>query len=162
MRKTWLFLLGFLLGFAGACVIRAYCPFLGHFSHVNVKVDTLYVRDTIRLEKPVIYETRVTDTMVVEVTDYVVVHDTAFVTLPKEEVEYRDSSYRAVVSGWRPRLEELEIYRREKIVTIQTEKYVPVPEARRWGLGVQAGYGITPRGFQPYLGVGLSYNFARF
>ena len=162
MRKIWLFVLGLALGFAGACVIRALCPFLGDSTSIKTKVDTLYLNCTTRVNTPVIYETRITDTMVVEVTDYVVVHDTAFVTLPKEEVEYRDSSYRAVVSGWRPRLEELEIYQREKIVTIQTEKYVPVPEARRWGLGVQAGYGITPRGFQPYLGVGLSYNFARF
>ena len=28
----------------------------------------------------------------------------------------------------------------------------------RWGVGAQAGYGITPAGFQPYLGVGVSFN----
>lgn len=147
---------------AGCFLSRHLCPFLGHFSHVNVKVDSVYVFDTIRVETPVFIERHTVDTMVVSVTEFQVVHDTAFVQLPREQVEYRDTSYRAVVSGFLPRLEELEIYRREKIVTIQTEKYVPVPEARRWGLGVQAGYGITPRGFQPYLGVGLSYNFARF
>ena len=96
--------------------------------------------------------------MYVSVTEFEVVHDTAFVQLPREQVEYRDTSYRAVVSGFRPRLEELEIYQRERVVTIQTEKMVTVPDRRRWGVGVQAGYGITPAGFQPYLGVGVSFD----
>ena len=147
---------------AGCFLSRHLCPFSGHFSHVNVKVDTLYLRDTLRVETPVFIERHTVDTMVVSVTEFQVVHDTAFVQLPREEVEYRDTSYRAVVSGFLPRLEELEIYQREKVVTIQTEKVVRVPDAKRWGVGVQAGYGITPAGFQSYLGLGVSYNFLRF
>ena len=154
-----LFLAGAVAGFL---LSRHLCPFSGHFSHVNVKVDTLYVRDTLRVETPVFIERHTVDTMVVSVTEFQVVHDTAFVQLPREEVEYRDTSYRAVVSGFLPRLEELEIYQREKVVTIQTEKVVRVPDAKRWGVGVQAGYGITPAGPQPYLGLGVSYNFLRF
>ena len=147
---------------AGCFLSRHLCPFLGHFSHVNVKVDSVYVFDTIRVETPVFIERHTVDTMVVSVTEFQVVHDTAFVQLPREQVEYRDTSYRAIISGFLPRLEELEIYQREKVVTIQTEKVVRVPDARRWGVGVQAGYGITPAGFQPYLGLGVSYNFLRF
>lgn len=147
---------------AGCFLSRHLCPFSGHFSHVNVKVDSVYVFDTIRVETPVFIERHTVDTMVVSVTEFQVVHDTAYVQLPREEVEYRDTSYRAVVSGFLPRLEELEIYQREKVVTIQTEKVVRVPDAKRWGVGVQAGYGITPAGFQPYLGLGVSYNFLRF
>lgn len=158
MKKIIPLLVAFAIGFAGACVIRAYWPFLGRFSEVKTKVDTLYVNCTTRVEKPVFFETRVVDTMVVTVTEWEVVHDTAFVSLPREEVEYRDSSYRAVVSGFRPRLEELDIYQKERVVTIQTEKVVTVPDKRRWGVGVQAGYGITPAGFQPYLGVGVSFD----
>ena len=78
---------------------------------IKTKVDTLVVFDTIRIKEPLIVERRVVDSMTVEVVDYKVVHDTAFVNLPREEVEYRDSSYRAVVSGFLPRLEEIEIYR---------------------------------------------------
>lgn len=158
MTSKGAFLLGLVAGIACACVMCAQWPFLGRFSHVNEKVDTLTVHDTIRLEKPVFIETRTVDTMVVTVTEWEVVHDTAWVTLPREEVEYRDSSYRAVVSGFRPRLEELEIYRKEKVVTIQTEKVVTVPDKRRWSVGAQAGYGITPAGFQPYLGVGVTFS----
>lgn len=158
MKKIIPLLVAFAIGFAGACVTRAYWPFLGRFSHVKEKVVEVIKYDTIRVEKPVFYETRVVDTMVVRVTEFEVVHDTAFVQLPREEVEYRDSSYRAVVSGFRPRLEELDIYQKERVVTIQTEKVVTVPDRRRWGVGVQAGYGITPAGFQPYMGVGVSFD----
>ena len=162
MRKFLLIFVALLLAFAGGFLTRHFCHFSGRFSDIKEKVVEVIKYDTIRVEKPVFFETRVTDTLLVKVTEYEVVHDTAFVTLPREEVEYRDSSYRAVVSGFRPRLEELEIYQKEKIVTIQTEKVVSVPERKRWGVGVQAGYGITPAGFQPYLGVGLSFNLLRF
>ena len=170
MGKKGFFLLGLLVGIACACVTCAQWPFLGRFSEVKAKVDrlieekvdTLTVYDTICVEKPVFNEKRVVDTMVVTVTEWEVVHDTAFVTLPREEVEYRDTSYRAVVSGFLPRLEELEIYQKERVVTIQTEKVVTVPDKKRWGAGMQAGYGITPAGFQPYLGVGVSFTLVRW
>ena len=154
-----LFLAGAVAGFLVSRHFAVKAPVPGT---ITVKVDTLYLHDTLRVDTPVIVERRVVDTMTVEVTDYLVVHDTAFVNLPREEVEYRDSSYRAVVSGFLPRLEEMEIYRKERVVTIQTEKVVRVPDAKRWGVGVQAGYGITPAGFQPYLGLSVSYNFLRF
>ncbi|MBO4718962.1 MAG: hypothetical protein J5658_03710 [Prevotella sp.] len=126
---------------------------------VKVQIDTLYRYDTIRVETPKIIEKRVVDTMTVEVVDYKVVHDTAFVNLPREEVEYRDTSYRAVVSGFNPRLEELEIYQKERIVTIQTERVIkPSP----WALSVSAGYGVSTKGLTPYIGVGVSYNLYTF
>lgn len=123
---------------------------------IETKVDTLVVRDTIRINEPVIVERRVIDTMTVEVVDYKVVHDTAFVNLPREEVEYRDTAYRAVVSGFLPRLEEIEIYRQDRIVTIETVK--TIKEKTRWGLGIQAGAGISTQGIVPYVGIGVNYN----
>lgn len=126
---------------------------------ITVKVDTLTLYDTIVVEKPKIVEKRVVDTMTVEVVDYYVVHDTAYVNLPREEVEYRDTSYRAVVSGFLPRLEELEIYQKERIVTIQTERVIkPSP----WAISVHGGYGISTKGLTPYIGVGVSYNIYTF
>ena len=156
MRRTLpplLFIAGVVAGFFVSRHFAAKEPVPGT---VTVKVDTLYLHDTILVEKPKIVEKRVVDTMTVEVPDYIVVHDTAYVNLPREEVVYRDSSYRAVVSGFLPRLEEIEIYRQDRIVTIETEKVVKARS--RWAVGAQAGYGITPAGFQPYLGVGVSFN----
>ena len=123
---------------------------------IKTQVDTLVVFDTICIKEPLIVERRVVDTMTVEVVDYKVVHDTAFVNLPREEVEYRDSSYRAVVSGFLPRLEEMEIYRQDRIVTIETVK--TIKEKTRWGLGIQAGAGISTQGIVPYVGIGVNYN----
>lgn len=126
---------------------------------ITVKVDTLTLYDTILVEKPKMVERRVVDTMVIEALDYIVVHDTAYVNLPREEVEYRDTSYRAVVSGFLPRLEELEIYQKERIVTIQTERVIkPSP----WALSIHGGYGVSVNGLTPYIGVGVSYNLYTF
>ena len=123
---------------------------------IKTQVDTLVIRDTIRINEPVIVERRVVDTMTIEVPDYLVVHDTAYVNLPREEVEYRDTSYRAVVSGFLPRLEEIEIYRQDRVVTIETTR--TIKERSHWGLGVQAGAGISTQGLVPYVGIGVSYN----
>ena len=123
---------------------------------IKTQVDTLVVFDTIRINEPVFVERRVVDTMTGEVVDYKVVHDTAFVNLPREEVEYRDTAYRAVVSGFLPRLEEIEIYRQDRIVTIETVK--TIKEKTKWGLGIQAGAGISTQGIVPYVGIGVNYN----
>ena len=123
---------------------------------IKTQVDTLVIRDTITQIQPVFVERRVVDTMTIEVVDFQVVHDTAFVSLPREEVEYRDTSYRAVVSGFLPRLEEIEIYRQDRIVTIETTK--TIKEKTHWGVGVQAGMGVGKGGISPYIGVGVSYN----
>lgn len=73
-----------------------------------------------------------------------------------------DTSYRAEVLGYNVSLDKMEIFRR----TIDREvviKQTITPPPKRWGLGIQVGYGITLDGRpQPYIGIGLSYNFLRF
>lgn len=86
-----------------------------------------------------------------------IIHDSIYYTVTREEVEYRDSSFRAVVSGFLPRLEEMEIYQKERVITIETTRTVTV-EPSRWALSVNAGYGLSSKGFVPYVGVGVSYN----
>ncbi|MFR1988145.1 MAG: DUF6808 domain-containing protein, partial [Prevotellamassilia sp.] len=66
---------------------------------------------------------------------------------------YRDTTYTAWVSGYRPQLDSIEVYPRTLIVR-QTAP--PAAKPRRWSVGVQGGYGLTPKGLQPYVGVGLS------
>ena len=81
-------------------------------------------------------------------------------TLRFEALEYRDSTYRAIVSGYRPSLDEIEIYHRERTVTV-TQR-VEVPVRQRWGLGLTAGYGATAVGgsvqLAPYIGIGVQYS----
>ena len=75
---------------------------------------------------------------------------------PREYLVYKDSTYRAVVSGIDPRLDTLKIYRPTIYQTIT--KTVEVKKKTHWGIGVQAGYGYNGKKWSPYVGAGVSYN----
>ena len=79
--------------------------------------------------------------------------DSIGVVLPIERKVYADSLFRAVVSGYRPRLASLTLYSRERTI------FVPVvAPSSVWSInaGAQMGYGITPKGALPYAGIGVS------
>ena len=112
--------------------------------------------DTIEVVKPIAVDSvitrykwvnveRVKDTTIVnEVSE--VVFDTIQVRLPIESKHYTSESYDAWVSGYEPCLDSIKVYHRE-IKTTQS----------RWSIGVQGGVGMTPRGVQPYVGIGVAY-----
>jgi len=128
-----------------------------------VLLDTLVVRDTVRERYPVYVQRTVTDTMLVALTDTVRVSDTVYVRLPREQKRYADTNYVAWVSGFRPSLDSIEVYQSTRYVT--KEIILPGP-AKRWGIGIQAGYGLGLTGGKvtgvPYIGVGISYDLIRF
>ncbi len=84
-----------------------------------------------------------------------------------ERREYADSDYLAVVSGIMPRLEEISVYPKTKIIT-QTITIGQERKPTRFGVGVQVGfgacYGLVEKKVDagPYIGIGMSYNFVRF
>ena len=82
------------------------------------KADTLIVRDTVTVEYPVPILTTITDTLLVAYPDIVIIHDTTFVQLPKERKEYSGKDYRAVVSGYQPSLDLIQI------------SFCPIPSGR--------------------------------
>lgn len=103
-----------------------------------VRVDTLFVRDTILVEVPI------------------------------TQREYQDSNYHAYISGYKPNLDSIEVFRRTMIVnTITTEKVVV--NGSKWvitaGLNVGVGYvapfssGAGTIGMYTGIGVGLGYRF---
>ena len=77
--------------------------------------------------------------------------DSATVMLPITQKMYSDTDYRAWVSGYEPRLDSIKVYPRT--VTVMETKYKP---PSRFSIGLQGGYGITPKGLQPYIGVGVN------
>lgn len=80
--------------------------------------------------------------------------DTIHVTdtvLMVEAVEYKDTNYSIKITGYRPRLEYVEVY--PKTVTKERVVY----KDKRWGIGVTAGYGISNDGLSPGVMVGISY-----
>ena len=124
-----------------------------------VQTDTLYLRDTIRIDRPVpvtkpIYLPADTVRLVT------VQHDTVEVVVPMEQKHYSDSLYDAYISGYRANLDSLHIYPVTKVITTT----LTVREkTKRWGIGPQIGVGISPKGAAvPYVGVGISYNLIVF
>lgn len=132
-----------------------------HSSEMKVKVDTLFIYDTIIVEKPVIKKVEIIDTLLlpVPITDTLMLHDTVFVHLPIEQRQYSDLRYTAWVSGYRPQLDSIHIYQRTEYITKEIKM---VTKPKRWGIGLQAGYGVSFSNKQikatPCIGIGISYN----
>lgn len=123
---------------------------------INAKIDTLIARDTITLLKPISVTKRVVERELVRVTDTIDVHDTLYVYLDREQIQWRDSLCEVYASGINPRVDSVRHYRESKIITIKTQP--PVKVKANWGVGLQAGYGASKDGLSPYIGVGLTYN----
>lgn len=84
--------------------------------------------------------------------------DSAIVELPTIQRHYADSTYDAWVSGpIDPKLDSVRVYARTEIIT-KRERWPP----KRWHIGVTAGYGYGPRGFQLFIGVGVTYSIFSF
>jgi hypothetical protein len=118
-----------------------------------IKRDTVTVTkiDTIRVTKVKEIEKKVIDTILVAVKDTIILNDTTYIQLPREQKIYTGENYKAWVSGYRPKLDSLNIYEKTiiKEVTNTIEK--------KWGLGVMGGYGATKEGLSPFIGVGIYY-----
>lgn len=126
----------------------------------KIERDTIIVRDTIRQYYPKEVERVVVRTERVEVpiVRCDTIRDTMWVNLPIEEREYKSEEYFAIVEGYNPMLKYIEVYPRTAYInTTETIK-----KRKHWGvsLGVQGGYGFTPKGWQPYAGVGVSFGYS--
>lgn len=127
---------------------------------IKEKVDTLLIFDTITLTKPVFVEKIQLDSVYMPVTDTLWMHDTLYVYLEREQIQWQDSLCRVYASGINPQVDSVTHFVQETIVN--REISVPVKVKSRWGLGIQVGYGAGINGKQvyltPYVGVGISYN----
>ena len=140
------------------------------FPDITERTDTLVVRDTIIRDSMIpkeVYLTRY-------VTEYMPVHDTTIlrdsilVDIPIERRIYEeDSVYYAVVSGYKPSLDTLKVYR--ETVTIETVRNVTSYKPYKWSIspfvsqevglahyaakvGVQAEFGKNRWRFVPEAG----------
>ena len=122
----------------------------------SVRVDTLFIRDTIKVTEPVYVTRRKVDSVLVPVTDTIRLRDTLYVFLEREQVRWEDSLSVVYASGVRPEIDSV-IHYAERMVIV---KEIPVVRVKktRWGIGIQAGAGATKDGLTPYVGVGVSYN----
>lgn len=83
--------------------------------------------------------------------------DSAAVVIPITQKVYEDSNYTAWVSGYNPRLDSLAIRTVREVVTVKEFR-----KPKRWNVGAFVGYGITPKGMQPCVGVSVNYRLLDF
>lgn len=83
--------------------------------------------------------------------------DSATIELPIMQSVYESADYKAYVSGVHARLDSIFVYPLHEVVTVK-EKQPP----KRWHIGVTTGYGISTKGMQPYVGIGLTYSIISF
>lgn len=140
------------------------------------RTDTLTVRDTIIERHPVYVTLTKTDTMLVAVRDTVMVHDTAYVVVEREQRHYRGDDYEAWVSGYRPALDSIHVFPVTRYITtenifVASRKCNSLAleasaswcgtaslllsleythEWRRWYAGASAGYDVVTG--SPYVG----------
>lgn len=116
---------------------------------------TIIKRDTITIIKPQ------------HIYKYVdrIVRDTLYsidsilvpVDVPIETKIYTDSSYKVVISGYRPELDSIYIFNKNQIQYINKITY----KAKKWNFSpsVGVGYGAFNKKIDMYVGFSLNYNF---
>lgn len=140
---------------------------------IEERTDTLYIRDTVTLPVPPAESSvvsRVDTCWLPAVTPEAKPSDipqiseeqpdttATAVEIPIETKVYETDDYRAVVSGFRPSLDDMTVYPKTRYVT----KEVTITKQKRWNftIGPQVGFGYTPAGVQPYLGVGATFGYS--
>ena len=121
--------------------------------------DTLVLTDTIIKFQPKPYKVTIIDTIYLPQQPQKP-QKPQIDTLIRQEVIYKDSTYMAVVGGIEPYLKSIEIY--PKTIYVNNNTTTTIKVRSRFGLGVQAGYGLSRNGVQPYVGVGVQYNLIQW
>ena len=143
----------------------------GEFARRKIKSplnrpDTVYVEkwvrdsipptpDSIKVETKVVYlPVHDTTFYAVHDTTNTIVHDSVLVEVPIVEKTYTGKNYRATIRGFQPELIDIWVK--------QNETYITIPYQKRWTvtIGPQAGFGFTPKGWQPYAGVGATFGYS--
>ena len=162
MRKPSIFLvIAFLLAVFASFLLGSSLTRKRYESALN-RPDTVivekWVRDTIVQPR---------DSVIVRwQTAYLPVHDTTYlrdtlqvvdsvlVDVPISEKGYASENYRVTIRGYRAEMTDIWIRQKETFVAVPYRKHWS------WTLGPQLGVGFTPKGFQPYAGVGATFGYS--
>jgi len=151
MKKIIIGALLLIIGIVAGWLCREY-HFRGEVE--MLQTDTLVIRDTHIVERIVEKERRYYDTMYVAIRDTVTINDTTYLPLPRESKTYGDERFTAVVSGYQPSLDRLELYLENQVVT---QYLKPVGErVKRNSLSLGLGVNASPALLLP---VSLEYSY---
>lgn len=139
----------FIVGVVAGIFVRPY------FYEDSPKIirDTLKTVDWKYIEKPVISYEWYGDSIFLSLSDTSIIVKDSLVVLPRQYRSYEGEDYKAVVSGYDPVLESIEI--RNQIQYI----YQTIEDKNTLSLGVQAG--IVPK-FSPSIYASYSRKMGRF
>lgn len=123
-------------------------------SEIITTIDTLYIRDSIIITKPQYRDRYIThhtvDTLYSVDSVLVPVH------IPMETAIYSDSTttykYKAVVSGYKPSLDELQVFTTTPTYNTTITKY----KSYKWSISVGASYQPISNTIQPSINVGYN------
>lgn len=106
-------------------------------------------QDATEIERETDLLARETDSVAQDATE-IARPDTVLVEVPIEEKTVAGENYRAVLRGYRPELVDIWV------------KQIRVPYRKRWSVtaGPQVGVGITPDGWRPYAGIGVTFGYS--
>lgn len=123
-----------------------------YIERVVNNTDTVYIRDTLYIDKPKLMYKRVKDTVFIQ-------KDTV---LPTIEKTYSDSSFCAVVEGLEydslPRLKEISVFPSTKIITNEKTVYQYLKPKKKIRLGLGIGLGYNNKEILPMVGVAITYH----
>lgn len=116
--------------------------------HVKLRYDTIHLQIN---KEDACFVTEQTDSSSIKILD------STKVVIPITQKVYEDSAYKAWVSGYNPNLDSIFVYQK----TVVVNHYFKNKE-KRFGLGIQCGYGLNNNKMQPYIGIGVSYNLLKW
>lgn len=125
--------------------------------------DTVIMKDTVIITRPLSEARAPRDTIILALPEVRIdmpcdtVHDTVYVRLPSENIVWTDSLCSVYAHGVMTEIDSVRHFNSSMLVFQETK-----PRPKRWGIGIQAGYGASRDGLSPYIGVGLTYTIVRF
>ena len=132
----------------------------------SIKTDTVTVTkttyDTVRVDNPIPVDNfkikTVTDTFINYKVD--TFQHLVQVEIPIEQKVYRqDSLYTAYVSGYKPQLDSIDVYRRTITNTVTINNKIVKKKHIGFGINGGLGYGMISKKVEPFVGLGISYVF---
>ena len=109
----------------------------------NAPADTVTIVkvDTLLIAQPVVQYKYIKEKEYVTITDSLLVYDTVtkIIELPREYLVYKDSTYRAVVSGVQPRLDTMTVFPRTVYQTVTKT----ITEKKRPHFSLSVGPGVS-------------------
>lgn len=130
------------------------------FPDITERSDTLFLWDTVEIEKPVPKDSIIYKwiTEYLPVHDTTEVHDSVLVDVPIERKVYeQDSVYYAVVSGYKPSLDTLKVYR--ETVMIETTKTITAYKPYKWSISPFVSQEVGLCHYMAQVGVEADFGF---